>query len=70
MNDLKFTTAGNYMKKTNSFRSWLNDKWLEHKSEVYAFTGKPCNYELGEYFNKYKWWLRRIYKEEIKNGNY
>ena len=69
MNDLKFTTAGDYMKSVKSFRAWLNNKWLEHKSEVYDYTGKPCDYNLGIYFSKYKWWLRRVYKEEMKNGN-
>lgn len=49
-----------------TFRSWLNQKWLDHKDEVYEMTGKPCDYDLGIYFNKYKWWLKRLYKEECK----
>ena len=49
-----------------NFRTWLNAKWLEHKDEVYETTGKPCDYDLGLYFNKYKWWLKRMYKEQCK----
>ena len=49
-----------------NFRTWLNAKWLEHKDEVYEMTGKPCDYDLGLYFNKYKWWLKRLYKDECK----
>jgi len=69
MNDLKFTTAGDYMKQIKTFRSWLNQRWVEHKDEVVEVTGKPCDYDLSIYFSKYKWWLRRVYKEEMKNGN-
>ena len=50
-----------------TFRSWLNQKWLDHKDEVYSMTGKPCEYDLGLYFNKYKWWLKRLYKQECKD---
>ena len=50
-----------------SFRVWLNQLWLEHKDEVYETTGKPCDYDLGLYFNKYKWWLKRMY---IKQHGY
>jgi len=49
-----------------TFRSWLYQKWMEHKDEVYVMTGKPCDYDLGLYFNKYKWWLKRMYKDECK----
>lgn len=45
------------------FRGWLYDKWLEHKDEVLETTGRACDYDLGLYFNKYKWWLKRLYKE-------
>jgi uncharacterized protein CbrC (UPF0167 family) len=45
------------------FRGWLYAKWLEHKDEVLATTGQPCDYDLGLYFAKYRWWLRRLYKE-------
>lgn len=50
-----------------TFRSWLSQKWLEHKDEVYDVTGTPCDYDLGIYFNKYKWWLKHLYKQERKN---
>ena len=45
------------------FRAWLNQRWLEHKDEVLTVTGRVCDYDLGVYFNKYKWWLKRVYKE-------
>ena len=45
-----------------TFRSWLNNMWQEHKKEVLVTTGKPCDYDLGLYFNKYKWWLKKMYK--------
>lgn len=53
--------------KKPGFRGWLNDRWLEHKDEVLKYTGQPCDYDLGVYFNKYKWWLKKLYKEQHKN---
>lgn len=47
-----------------SFRSWLNQLWMDHKKEVLEYTGKSVDYDLGEYFNKYKWWLRREYRHQ------
>lgn len=54
------------MERTNGtgFRNWLNQMWMDHKDEVYETTGKPCDYDLGVYFGKYKWWLKRMYKLE------
>ena len=50
------------MKKETAFRLWLNQVWFEHKTEILDVTRKPCDYDLAEYFNKYKWWLKREFK--------
>jgi len=36
--------------------------WNEHCDEVFAWTGKNPEYLSAEYFEKYKWWLRREYR--------
>jgi hypothetical protein len=54
--------------RAKGFRAWLNQQWLEHRSEVLHTTGEPANYDLGKYFNTYKWWLKKIYKES-KRGH-
>lgn len=51
--------------KNSPFRHWLNEKWYEHKEEVLLFGGEPfANVTL--YFQKYKWWLKSIYRSEQK----
>jgi uncharacterized protein CbrC (UPF0167 family) len=52
------------MTKNTPFRQWLRKKWFEHCDEIEAFTGKPCEYHLQDYFLKYKWWLKTIYQRE------
>lgn len=47
------------------FRTWLIQMWEEHKLEVESWQGRlPC-YNAAEYFQKYKWWLKREYKYQM-----
>ena len=49
--------------KQSSFRQWLTEKWFEHRTEVDAWTGAQPQYGVQEYFQKYKWWLRKEYSQ-------
>jgi hypothetical protein len=48
-----------------NFRTWCCQKWYDHCDEVEAWTGRRPQYLSQEYFNKYKWWLRREYQSEL-----
>lgn len=50
-----------------NFRSWVQEKWYEHKEEVWAWEGFEPTATPTEYFNKYKWWLKREYKHYLKS---
>lgn len=43
------------------FRIWLMLQWQEHVHEVDSYSGKLPDYDLREYFHKYKYWLKREY---------
>lgn len=51
-----------------TFRHWLNEMWQAHCDELL------CNGQFEErrklkpadYFHKYKWWLKREYKAQLK----
>ena len=45
-----------------NFRLWCYETWQEHCSEILAWTGRNPYYLSSEYFNKYRWWLRREYR--------
>ena len=49
------------------FRVWCQDKWYEHKDELESY-GQGLPYTAQEYFNKYKYWLKREYKHQ-RNDN-
>jgi ssDNA-binding replication factor A large subunit len=49
-----------------SFRSWCYNMWMDHCDEVYAWSGERVKYFSAEYFNKYKWWLRREFRAVAK----
>jgi hypothetical protein len=54
-----------------TFRHWLHEKWLEHLAEAEAYN-QPVDYDIRVYFNKYKFWLKRIYRasqQGVKNGS-
>lgn len=45
-----------------TFRMWVKEKWFEHLDELDSLgLGKP-SYDVGYYFNKYKYWLKREYR--------
>jgi hypothetical protein len=48
------------------FRLWLQNMWYEHREEVLEWTGKEVEYTSEQYFAKYKWFLRTLYKNSKK----
>ena len=49
--------------KHNSFRMWCTEKWFEHKDELEAYR-QELPYTSREYFEKYKYWLKREYRHQ------
>lgn len=52
--------------KTVEFRIWLERKFFEYKQE--CFLNREQEKSLQEYFGKYKYWLKREYRHQMKNG--
>ncbi len=50
--------------KIMSFRQWVYEMWNQNKDELFEFRQMP--YDQAEYFNKYKYWLKREYKHQMK----
>lgn len=44
----------------NDFRNWLRNIWIDNCDEHHQFNELP--YSMQEYFQKYKYWLKREYK--------
>lgn len=47
-----------------SFRNWVRIMWYDHLEELDVYEHKLPNYDIKEYFNKYKYWLKREYKHQ------
>lgn len=47
------------------FRFWVTRKWYEHKREKLSWECKPVTYSQQEWFNKNKWFLKKLYKETV-----
>jgi hypothetical protein len=45
-----------------SFRIWCQNKWIEHLEEHDIWRLPRPPYDSTNYFNKYKWWLKREYR--------
>jgi hypothetical protein len=54
-----------------TFRMWLQEKWYEHLDEIMTLGLPPPKYALQQYFNEYKYWLKREYRYQqgVKNGS-
>lgn len=48
----------------SSFRTFCLNKWFDHKDEIYAWTNKLVLYDDKYYFNKHRWMLKRMFKEQ------
>ena len=50
------------------FRLWLQNMWYQHQTELESY-GQPVVYDIKEYFNRYKYWLKREYRHQVRNKN-
>lgn len=48
--------------KTSAFRTWVRELWYENCDE--HFQANIPKYTHEEYFQKFKWWLKREYKHQ------
>jgi hypothetical protein len=49
-------------KNSSSFRLWVQQIWYENTEERLTFHEK--SYTINEYWNKYKYWLKREYQHQ------
>ena len=49
--------------KESNFRLFCLNKWNDHGDEIMAWTGKPTTYNSQYYFNKHRWLLKQMYKD-------
>ena len=54
--------------KSSSFRTWVREKWYEHKDEVFNWEHRQVDTTEKEYYNRYKWYLKALYKHEQKQS--
>ena len=48
----------------SEFRSWCNEKWMEHKDELFQWENKFPEYDSTYYFRKHRWMLKKMFQEE------
>lgn len=52
--------------KKSTFRNWILQKWFEHRDEIESYERRLIEDSPEEYFQKSKWFLKRLYKDSIK----
>lgn len=55
------------IERPSEFRMFCNEKWFEHKDEIFLWTGDTVKYDDKYYFRKHRWLLKSMFKEN-KNG--
>lgn len=50
--------------KQSNFRVWTQNKWMDYKSEKFRMDGYVCRETPREYFQRYKWFLKELFKYE------
>jgi len=46
------------------FRQWLHEMWLQHCEEFEGWFHRRPDYDLKDYFQRYRWWLKREYRHQ------
>jgi hypothetical protein len=54
----------NLVKPTSEFRSWVHNLWVDNCEERFLFG--ETKLDKSEYWNKFKWWIKREYQRRIK----
>ena len=54
----------NSAKTESQFRLWVRNIWFDNARERAEFKELP--YTMEEYYQKYKWWLKREYRFQTK----
>jgi len=49
------------------FRNWVREIWMENSEEHLTYGESP--YTIKQYWEKYKWWLRREYRHQQRKNN-
>lgn len=52
--------------KHSDFRTWCRNIWLDNCEELQSYKQLP--YTLQEYFQKYKYWLKREYQHQLRTS--
>lgn len=55
-------------KNVSPFRMFVHNLWIDNCTEYEAFGDSDGRIDLREYFNKFKWWLKREYKYQQSKG--
>lgn len=50
-----------------NFRHWVREIWLENCEEHLTYNENP--YTIKQYWERYKWWLRREYRHQQRKNN-
>jgi hypothetical protein len=50
-----------------NFRHWVQEIWMENSEEHLTYNENP--YTIKQYWEKYKWWLRREYRHQQRKAN-
>jgi len=53
--------------RCDSFKCFIQEKWMEHKDELWEWERKFPEYNQEYYFRKHRWMLKRMFQDEIRN---
>lgn len=54
----------NLVKLSSKFRTWVHNLWIDNCEERQRYNESKL--EKTEYWNRFKWWLRREYRHRQK----
>jgi hypothetical protein len=53
---------------TSQFRNWVRNLWIENCEERLVYQQDPVTQQ--QYWNTYKWWIKREYRHKLLQKEY
>jgi hypothetical protein len=55
------------IQKSSAFRQWVEELWRQNCDERLTYSESPAT--INQYWNNYKWWLKREYRHRQRRTN-
>lgn len=50
--------------KQSAWKTFITEMWFQHRDEILSWEQRQVDYDLKDYYNQHKWFLRKLFRAE------